>query len=478
MNTPTGTAPHRSVDESKGINVTNPATGEVIDIVPRGTAIDATHAVEAAKRAAPGWSSTPAHERAAVLMKFADRLEDQTEDLAVLLTRENGKTLHHARKEIATGARLFRVYAQEALRAYGLSIPGDAEPGYEDDLIITRRYPYGVMVSITPFNFPVSLFSTKVAPALATGNVVIAKPSEDAPLTVLAVARLLHDAGLPADVLQVVTGTGPELGVALLDSPQVDLVSFTGSTATGQAIATQRAPHITPTHLELGGNDPIVVLEDADLDLAIEHAWFGRILENGQCCAANKRFIVDSRVHDEFVERLRERLAATEMGDPLDDVDLGPLIHEDAAERVIQQMKATISSGAAIVQGSVVRDGTFVEPSVLIDVTSDMPIARGEEVFGPVFPIIRVSDADEAVEVANNSNLALHGAVFSRDVGRAINVADRIDGGLVAVNGTGLYKPDAIPFGGWKQSGLGREGTTAMFHQYTQEKTIAIRGVL
>lgn len=461
------------------IDVYNPSTGEVIDRVPDASEADLDLCLRAARAAFPAWSRRPTHERAQILTQFARRVLEEQEPLARLLVSENGKTLHHARLEIATCARLFEKYANEALRLYGRNIPGDFEPGYEHDLIVTRHYPYGVMVAITPFNFPVSLFSTKVAPALATGNVVIAKPSEEAPLTTVRVVELLHSCGVPVDALQVVTGEGQRIGRHLLDSPLVDLVSFTGSVSVGQQVATQRAGFISPTHLELGGNDPMIVCEDADIDLAVEHAWFGRTLENGQCCAASKRFIVVGRAADPFEEAIRERMRSTTFGDPLDeDIDMGPLINPVAAQRAESQIAETLRQGATLTVGDGRADRAFMAPTVLVGVTPDMDIARDLEVFAPVLPIIRVDTLDQAIDVANASAMALHASIFSADVGSALGAADRLDGGLVAINGTGLYKPDAIPFGGWKLSGTGREGLVAMAGQYTQEKTIAVRHVL
>lgn len=464
---------------NRTVQILNPATGDVIDEVPDASDEDVETALRTATAAFPAWAARPAHERSEILVRFARGLLDDQEELANLLARENGKTVTHARLEIASCARLFEKYANEALRLYGQAIPGDFEPGYEQDLILTRRYPYGVMVAITPFNFPVSLFSTKVAPALASGNVVIGKPSEETPLTTLRVCELLYDAGLPPETLQVLTGDGRRIGRRLLESERVNLVSFTGSIEVGQQVNTQRARHISPTHLELGGNDPMIVCNDADIDLVVEHAWFGRTLENGQCCAASKRFIVEKEAADDFESALEERLLRTTVGDPFDDgVDLGPLINDAAARRAEEQIALTVDQGATVKTGSARADQRFVQPTMLVDVTADMDIAHDLEVFAPVFPVLRVESLDQAVAIANDSTMALHASVFSRDIGQAIATAHRIDGGLVAINGTGLYKPDAIPFGGWKLSGTGREGLVAMAEQYTQEKTIAVRDVL
>lgn len=469
----------RKSSNQQTMQVVNPANGQTLDEVPDAADEDVDTALKTATAAFPAWAATPTHERAAILVRFARSVLQHQEELAILLAQENGKTIVHARLEIKSCARLFEKYANEALRLYGKNLPGDYEAGYEHDLILTRRYPYGVMVAITPFNFPVSLFSTKVAPALASGNVVIGKPSEETPLTTLRVVELLYEAGLPAETLQVVTGEGRRIGRRLLASPLVNLVSFTGSIEVGQQVNTQRAPHITPTHLELGGNDPMIICDDADIDLVIEHAWFGRILENGQCCAASKRFIVDERAADDFESALEDRLGRTTMGDPFGEgVDLGPLINHAAARRAEQQIALTVEQGAKVRTGSATADERYVQPTMLVGVTPEMDIAHDLEVFAPVFPVLRVDSLERAISIANASTMALHASVFSRDIGKAIAAAHKIDGGLVAINGTGLYKPDAIPFGGWKLSGTGREGLVAMAEQYTQAKTIAVRDVL
>lgn len=459
--------------------VTNPATNQTIEDVPNATQDDVAQALAAATEAFPAWSATPTYERVDRLKRFTRLLLSQQDELAELLARENGKPIKSARAEIEGCARLFEQYAVEALRLYGLHIPGDYQPGYEDDVIYTRRYPYGVMVAIMPFNFAISLFSHKVAPALATGNVVIAKPAEDTPLTTLRISALLHEAGVDPCALQVLTGDGPRIGKALVQDARVQLISFTGSTAVGREVAASGGKQLTPVRLELGGNDPMIICDDADLDAVLEHAFFGRTLENGQCCAASKRFIVAQTVAGDFEDALAERLEHTSCGDPFNEgVEVGPLINSRAALRAEGQIALTTRQGGQIRVGTGKADGAFLAPTMLTGITTDMDVAHDMEIFAPVFPVIRTDSAEEAVRLANASNFGLHAAVFSRDVGKAIKMAHGIDAALVAINGTGLYKPDAIAFGGWKDSGLGREGLTAMAEQYTQVKTIALRNVL
>lgn len=469
----------RDSGDRRTLSVTNPSTNEVIDNVPDANAADVDHALETAVKAFPTWAATPAHERVRLLKGFAHIVLEHQEELAELLSRENGKPIVSARQEIEGCARLFEQYATESLRLYGIHIPGDVQRGYEDDIIYTRRYPYGTMVAITPFNFAISLFSHKVAPALATGNVVIVKPAEDTPLTTLKIGALLHEAGVHPGALQVLTGDGPRIGKALVKDSRVQLVSFTGSTAVGRDVAAVGGKQLTPVRLELGGNDPMIICDDADLESVLEQAFFGRTLENGQCCAASKRFIVTQRIAADFEDALAQRLEETSCGDPLDEtVEIGPLINERAADRAEQQISQTTEQGGHIRVGTGKANGAYLAPTMLTGVTKNMDVARDMEIFAPVFPVMRARTPEEAVEMANASRFGLHAAVFSQDVAKAIKMAHGIEAGLVAINGTGLYKPDAIPFGGWKESGLGREGLTAMAEQYTQVKTIALRGVL
>lgn len=458
--------------------VCNPYNGEVIGDLPEARPDDVARATRAAKAAVAGWAATPAHERADLLLRFAATVRQQAEGLAQLLSRENGKLLSHARAEILGCARLFEAYSGEARRLRGVAIPGDVQPGHERDILFTRREPFGVVAAITPFNFPISLFSHKVAPALATGNVVIAKPSEYAPLTVMTVAELLQQAGLPDGVLQVLSGSGPEVGRALVDDVKVDLITFTGSTEVGLQVAAQAARRLAQVRLELGGNDPMIVYADANLEEAVSHAVFSRTLENGQCCAATKRFIVHSQALSEFVERLQAALTPLDVGDQLRETTrIGPLISRAAAERTARQVSVARSQGAHLVFGDGKPDGACMGPVVLGGVPQSSDVATNDEIFAPVFPVVSFESPDEAVGIANSSHYGLHASVFSEDYRLGLTTARRLECGLVAFNGSGLYKPDAIAFGGYKKSGMGREGLAAMEESFTQIKNIALRDV-
>lgn len=462
-----------------GIDVLNPTNGEVIDQVSESTQEQVEHALDVAQRGFRLWSATPAHERVAILHRFGSLMQEHRSELMDLLSRENGKPLEQSGWEIDGAIRLFHSYSEEALRLYGLSIPGDAQPGTERDVVFTRREPYGVMGAILPFNFPIDIFSHKVAPALATGNAVVLKPAEEAPLTVLRVAALLHEAGVPTEAMQVITGYGPTAGRWLVTSDKIQLVSFTGSTEVGVEIAQGAAKHLTRVFLELGGNDPMLVFADADIEEAVEQAVFGRLLANGQCCCADKRFIVHRSRAGDFVDALVTSLKEIKVGDPLDpDVGLGPLISERAAYRAAQQVKVSCEQGASLHFGDGIPDKAFFGPTVLLDVPPDADVARDTEIFAPVLPIITFEEDQEAVEIANSSRYGLNASIFTRDMSKAMTTAYAMQAGLVSINGSGLYRPDAVPFGGYKMSGVGREGTTATLEEFTQLKTVALRNVL
>lgn len=469
----------RSSRDNQFADVLNPATNEVLDRIPLATAEDVEEALDVAQEGFRIWSRTPTHERYEILMRFADLLRKHKREIAEILTLENGKPLAQAESEVDTGVRLFTGFAEESKSLYGISAPLDAQPGLENDIFFTRREPLGVMGAILPFNFPIDLFSHKVAPALAAGNAVVIKPSMEAPLSIIRVVELLHEAGVPGSTMQVVTGRGSVVGEILASSPKVQIVSMTGDTQTGIRVAQNAAKNLARTFLELGGNDALVVFDDADLDLAAEHAAFGRTWANGQCCCANKRLVVQKNVADEFTHKLIAKLKEYTMGNPMDpSTKLGPLITEKAANTVKQQIDLTISQGAKLVYGGERVEHCFLSPAVLVDVSKDADVARDLEIFGPVLPIITFGDDAEAVEIANNSIYGLSGSVFTRNINRAINTAFKMQTGQVAINGTGLYRPDVSQFGGYKYSGLGREGLSVTLEEMTQVKNIAIRNVL
>lgn len=458
--------------------VLNPATNEVIDTVPLATAEDVEEALDHAQKGKLIWANTPIHERYEIIVRFTELLKDHKSELAEILTKENGKPYEQAEWEVETGIRLFKGFAEKSKALYGITAPLDAQPGLEKDVYITRREPIGVMGAILPFNFPIDLFSHKVAPALAAGNVVVLKPAMEAPLTVVRVTELLYEAGVPGNVIQIVTGRGSLVGEMLASSPKVDIVSMTGDTKTGIRVAENAAKHLSRVFLELGGNDPIIVFDDANIDEAVEHTIFGRMIANGQCCCANKRMIVHESVMEEFSHKLIEALKQSKVGNPMDpSTKLGPLINEGAVIGVRSQIEETVKSGAQILFGGD-TDQCFITPTVLGNVTGEMDVARDLEIFGPVFPLISFKSDNEAVEIANNSIYGLSGSVFTQDMRRAFNTSYRLQTGSVAVNGTGLYRPDVAAFGGYKQSGLGREGLSVTLEELTQVKNITFRNIL
>jgi len=457
--------------------IRNPATNEVLGELPASTMADLDTAIGRACAAQRVWAATPRHERHQVLLRFAELLAAHIGELSQLLARESGKPIGQAEAEIEVSARLYRGYAERMLAMAETAHVLDSQPGNERDMLVTRQEPLGVVAAILPFNFPSDVLAHKAGPALATGNAVVAKPSEEDPLTVTRELELLLEAGLPESVLQLVYGDA-DVGRALAADARIAAVSFTGSTEAGISVASTVAKRLAPAFLELGGNDALIVLDDADLALVVDEAVNGRLAVNGQCCISNKRLIVDARVHDELLERVAARFGELVLGDPLEETtDVGPLISEEGADRVEAQVGATVASGAQLVVGGK-RDGNFFAPTVLSRVTPAMEIARDLEVFGPVLPVIEVRSSDEAVAVANASRYGLSGSVFSRDLARAMSVATQLETGQVVLNGSGQYRADVSPFGGFKHSGLGREGLSTSLQEFVQNKNIVFRGLL
>lgn len=461
------------------LDVVNPATSEVFEHVPDASAEDAAKALDIAASGRLAWARTPLHERVAAMHGFLALLEEHRDELANLVTRETGKTLREADEEVSDTAAVFLGFAERASSAlYGMATQLDMQVGLESDYLITRREPLGVVVAILPFNFPIEMYAHKVAPALLAGNVVVVKPSEDTPLSALVLTELLGEAGVPAQALQCLTGRGETVGEALVSSPLVNGISMTGSTEVGARIYQKGAKNLARVFLELGGNDPLLVLADADVDLAVEMAVLGRTLCAGQCCSANKRLLVDASVRDEFTDKLLRRLDGLAPGDPLSsDALLGTLISAAAASRAASQVAQTVSEGGHLEIGGDVDAAAFA-PTVLLDVTKEMEVARDMEIFAPVFPVIASSSEAEMVEIANNTRYGLSAAVFTRDYERAFSIGSAIECGLVVVNGTSLYRPLIHQHGGYKRSGIGREGFDITMHEMTQNKGIAFRGAV
>ncbi|MGY1631842.1 aldehyde dehydrogenase family protein [Geodermatophilus sp. SYSU D01186] len=457
--------------------ITNPATGELLEELPDTPLDEVDAAVDRAVGAQRRWARVPRHERAVLMHRYAGLARQHADELAELLSREHGKPLRQSLDEVELHCRLFEGFAHRILAFEERAVFLDSQRNLERDLQVTRHEPLGVVAGIIPFNFPIELYAHKVAPSIATGNAVVIKPSEETPLATRRAVELLHQTGVPEDVVQVVYGGGA-VGKRLVSAPQVAAISFTGSTEAGIDVATTAARTLKSVLLELGGNDAMIVLPDADLDLVIEQAVFGRTLSNGQCCCANKRLIVDRSIHDDVVDRLVDRFGGLAVGDPLaPTTQLGPLIKSGAAATVEEQVRHTIAQGATLAAGGD-RDECFVRPTLLTDVRPEMDIAQDMEVFGPVIAVTEAASVNEAVGIANATRYGLSGSVFTRDINRAMEVATRLETGQVVINGTGLYRSDVMAFGGYKSSGLGREGLGVSLEEYLQTKTITMRGVV
>ncbi|GGM20171.1 aldehyde dehydrogenase family protein [Dactylosporangium sucinum] len=451
--------------------VRNPGTGEPLGEVPAHDATQVAAIVDAAQEGQRAMAALPAHEREALLRRVADLVEAEQESLARLLAAENGKPITQTRGEVQAAVRIFRGYAGEATRLFGRQIPLDAMPGLERHLAVTMREPLGVVAALVPFNYPVELYAHKAAAALAAGNAVVVQPPAKCPLAVLRVAQLVEQAGAPPHAHQTVVGDAA-VSLRLAGSAGVAAISLTGSTAAGRAIA--KAAGLKKVYLELGGNDALIVCDDADVEEAARAVVLGRLARgNGQICCAVKRVYVQRRVHDAFVDALVAQATKLTVGDQLlEPTDVGPLITEDAAERVEQAVQALVHDGARLLVGGTAQ-GAFVDPAVLVDVPSDSP-AFAEEIFGPVAPVARFDDPDEAVRMANASPYGLQAAVFTRDVSRALSIARRLDVGGVVVNGSTALRAENLPFGGTKDTGGYREGIHDTVLDFTRQKTVVV----
>lgn len=459
-------------------DVINPGTGEVIDRVPLATLEDATRTLEAAQRGKEAMRRTPAHVRSAILDRIADALTANLESLSRLLAAENGKPIRQTREEIGATIRIFRGFAEEAKRIMGRVVPMDAVPGQERHLAMTIRQPLGVVAAIVPFNYPVELYAHKAAPALAAGNAVITKPPSDCPLTLLKIAELMEEAGLPRAAHQVITGPGQLIGDFLARSPGIQMVTVTGSTQVGIRIAELAAKHLKRVHMELGGNDATIILEDADLEKAAEAVILGRLARgNGQICCAVKRIFVHASVYERVAELLTAKAKALKVGDQLqEDTDVGPLINEAAAIQVEAVIRDAVKAGAVVKAGGT-RQGAFITPTVLTHVPPSVELFR-EETFGPVAPLVAFDTVDQAVAMANDSPYGLQAAVFTRDISRAFDIAYRLEAGGVIVNWSSALRVESLPFGGIKMSGHGREGLHDTLDEMTEQKVILVHNAL
>jgi len=463
----------------KVIEVRNPATGDVLDTVPQAGPDDVQAALHFARLGRKIMAAMPAHQRSDILRRTSELIARDLDALTKLLTSENGKTIRQCRAEMVTTQRLFLDFAEEAKRIKGTYLPMDNVPGLEHMLAYTVRQPVGIVVGIIPFNYPAELFAHKIPGAIAAGASVIVKLPEQCPLTVLRIGSLMLEAGLPPEGMQMITGYPADLGDQLLTSPDVNLISFTGSVGAAKLIAGKAADTLKRLAFELGGTDAMIVLEDADLSAAADAVVGGRLTNGaGQICCAVKRVLVHEQVYQPFLDLLMDKCKAIRMGDPtLEDTDLGPLISPAAAGKAEQQVQDSIKMGARVVSGGHRVGASYFEPTILVDVTADMPVMK-DEVFGPVAPVCAFKDADAAVAMANDSLFGLQASVFSENIHKALRVAHQLDVGGVVINASGAFRPGNVPFGGNKQSGIGRESIVDTVLEMTSEKTIVINDAL
>jgi succinate-semialdehyde dehydrogenase/glutarate-semialdehyde dehydrogenase len=453
--------------------VRNPATGEVVSTVPTGGAAETRRAIEAAQRALPAWRARTAEDRGRVMRRWFDLMMTHQEDLACLMTSEQGKPLAESRGEIAYAASFIEWFAEEARRVYGDVIPSP----WPDKRIVVTREPVGVCAAITPWNFPAAMITRKVAPALAAGCTIVVKPALQTPLSALAMVELAARAGVPAGVFSVVTGNSRAIGGELTSNPLVRKLTFTGSTEVGRVLAAQCAPTLKHMSLELGGNAPFIVFDDADLDAAVEGAIISKYRNTGQTCVCANRLLVQEGVYEAFSAKLAAAVKKLKVGNGMDaGVEQGPLIDEAALSKVERMTQEAIEQGArAIVGGRRHQLGrTFYEPTVLVDVKPTMELAR-EEMFGPVAPLFRFAQESDAICMANDTEFGLAAYFYSRDIGRVWRVSSALECGIIGIN-TGLISTAVAPFGGVKQSGVGREGSRYGIDEYLEMKYLCMGG--
>ena len=454
--------------------VENPATGAVIARVPRMGAHETRAAIEAAHRAFPAWSGMLAKERSAILRRWYELLLAHAEELAQIMTAEQGKPLAEARGEVAYGAGFVEFFAEQAKRVYGETIPTHRQGGR----IVVLRQPVGVVGAITPWNFPLAMITRKVAPALAVGCTAVVKPAPDTPLTALALAELARQAGIPDGVFNVITGDAEAIGKELTSNPLVRAITFTGSTRVGKILMAQAASTVKKVGLELGGNAPFIVFADADLDAAVEGAMASKFRNMGQTCVCANRILVQDEVYDDFAARLGARIAAMKVGPGTEDgVTQGPLINQAAVAKVEEHIADATAKGARVAIGGRRHPlgRTFFEPTLLLDVSPQMKIAA-EETFGPVAALFRFRDEDEAVALANATQYGLAAYFYARDIGRVWRVAERLEYGIVGIN-EGIISTELAPFGGVKESGLGREGSHHGVEEFLEMKYVFMGGL-
>lgn len=462
-------------DTQETFEVINPADGKVLGTVPKLGVAETRRAIEAAQAAFPGWSALTGKERAKVLRKWFDLMMEYQEDLAHIMTAEQGKSLTESRGEIAYAASFVEWFAEEGKRVYGDTIP----PHQADKRIVVIKQPIGVCAAITPWNFPAAMITRKAGAALAAGCTMVVKPASQTPLSALALCELAARAGIPEGVINVVTGPAQAIGGELTANPLVRKLTFTGSTATGKRLMEQCAGTMKKVSLELGGNAPFIVFDDADLDAAVEGAIASKYRNSGQTCVCANRLLVQDGVYDAFAEKLGKAVQEKlKVGNGFDEgVSQGPLIDMEAVKKVEAHIEDAVGKGARVVVGGKrhALGGTFFEPTVLAGMNPDMVVAR-EETFGPVAPLFRFRDEEEAVQLANDTEFGLAAYFYSRDLGRVWRVSEALEYGIVGIN-TGLISTEVAPFGGIKESGMGREGSKYGIEEYVEIKYLCVGGI-
>ncbi|NBB83109.1 MAG: NADP-dependent succinate-semialdehyde dehydrogenase [Alphaproteobacteria bacterium] len=461
-------------DSGATIEVTNPATGEVLGTVPKCGAAETRRAIEAANAAWPAWRAKTAKERSQILRRWFDLLMANQEDLARLMTAEQGKPLAESKGEIAYAANFLEWFAEEGKRVYGDTIPTHMS----DRRILVTKEPVGVCAAITPWNFPAAMITRKAGPALAAGCPMVVKPATATPFSALAMAMLAERAGVPAGILSVVTGSSSEIGAEMTGNPTVRKLTFTGSTAVGKELMAACAGTVKKVSLELGGNAPFLVFDDADLDAAVEGAIASKYRNTGQTCVCANRLLVQDGIYDAFAEKLAAKVKELKVADGFQEgAQQGPLIDEAAVEKVEEHIADAVSKGARVVVGGNRHPlgRTFFEPTVLADVTTDMKVTR-EETFGPLAPIFKFRDEAEAIAMANDTEFGLAAYFYSRDVGRIWRIGEGLEYGIVGVN-TGIISTENAPFGGFKESGIGREGSKYGIEEFVEIKYLCLGGI-
>ncbi|MCY3591038.1 MAG: NAD-dependent succinate-semialdehyde dehydrogenase [Acidobacteria bacterium] len=461
-------------DSGETFAVENPATGEVLAAVACCGGAETKRAIEAAGRAFEQWRHTTAKERAALLRRWFDLMMEAQEDLAQMMTAEQGKPLFEARGEIAYGASYVEWFAEEAKRVYGDTIPQPAN----DKRVVTIKQPVGVVACITPWNFPNAMLARKIAPALAAGCTVVCKPANETPLSANALAELAERAGIPAGVINILCGQTEEIGKELTSNPTVRKLTFTGSTAVGKLLMSQCAGTMKRMSMELGGNAPFIVFDDADLDAAVAGAMICKFRNAGQTCVCANRILVQEGVYDEFAEKLAAAVAGIKMGDGTEDgVTVGPLISTEAVANVTSRVTDAVDRGATVEIGGGESDlgECFVQPTILTNVTDDMRVFR-EEIFGPIAPLMKFTTEEEAIAMANDTEFGLASYFYARDVGRIWRVSEALEYGIVGIN-EGIISNEMAPFGGMKESGHGREGSKYGLDDYLEIKYMCIGGI-